>query len=336
MSPLLRTALLAAFLAASAPHAATQEPVAALSARGQIDRVFYREAGGARVSVGAPGAVGHDVLNLEPGTQVWVDNGAEASAVIVYAPSGRRVALGPGGRHRVGPAEPDAPQKLLTVLGEAARSLVAMLGRRAEGPEATGFNHNLSRGARGPVVVLTDAGRPWPLLPGAAPLAWDGKESGRRGDVVRLWSGVSDADCTGGDLASESSPYADGVRSRPSRPVFTGRALLVPDVPYRIDLVGADGAARASACVRVANPSRAEGTGRDVRLLERAVEVGPATSAGGPGVHREADLLVAALLAERGFVPDALLRLDGALASAPDDVGAGRLRDAIRASHPAP
>jgi len=258
------------------------------------------------------------------GDEVRVGSGGRA--VVAYADGGPRVSVSAGGRYRV-QAQPVRPVRLLAVLGEAARALAAMLGGRTDGLTSPGEAPVVSRGPWAPALPAPPGGRPWPVLPGADPLVWDG--DGLRGDAVRLWAGVSEADCSGGTLESEAP--AGGTSERP---VFSGRAALRPGVSYRLDLVSARGAPRATACVRPVLPDEAEAAERDVRSVERAYAAGRAGPGPDPGRDPGpgADALVAALLAERGFVPDALLRLDRALADGSDNAEAlRRVRAAIRA-----
>lgn len=324
----LLMALAVAILTASCPRA---QDVAVLSARGQLGHVFYQRAGGARTAMSQRGAVGSDVLNLRPGDQVWIDAGARASAAVVYADSGVRVALGAGGRHRIRRPTRTRPG-LTAVLGEAARALITMLSRRDQAPTDTGFSHAVSRGQWAPALVIPDASRPWNVLPGAAPLAWDGATDGRAGDTVRLWTTASAADCSAETLVSDAPLSTDDPDGRP---VFDARAALEPGRPYRIELVSAGGRTRAAGCVWIVPASHAEPLLRAAAALGTAAEARPAASAEvAPRAAADpaTEVLAAALLADRGFVPDALLRLGRALALDPDDVGAARLQAAIRAS----
>ena len=327
LSPPLRTALATALLATLAPAALAQDYVATLSARGQLGRIFYQRADGREGAVGPQGSVGQDVLNLGAGDRVWIGGDARAEALVVYARDGERVTLGPGGRHRVRAAAAPTAGWVLGVLGEAARAVIALLRVRPEGKVAEGLAHGRARGPWAPALVLPARGRPgggpWSVLPGGDPLAWEGVDAGRAGDSVRLWVDVSPGDCTGGTPVA-ALPRGPAGLGGGSRPVYPDRAALLPGVPYRIELVGAGGRPRASACFRFAPPAEAEAVRHAVRAVEREVDARLPGGSSGP--------LVAALLAGRGFVPDALLRLDRALADNSDDVGALRLQDAIRAS----
>ena len=315
-----------------------------MSARGQLGRVFYQRSGGPRTAVGRPAASGADVQRLAPGDRVWIVSGARASAVIVYAGTGIRVQLGPGGRHTVRRPPTASHAGARSVVGQAVRALIAVLGRRADAP-ASGVRvgHDTSRGPEEPpVLVLPDAHRPWSVLPGSDPLTWAGEVVRHAGDRVRLWSGTSEPGCAGGTLASDEplAPGSGGLST--SRPVYDRRAALLPGTHYRLELVSARGETRAAGCVRTAPPADAEATVQATEALVEAL-AGPLPKADAPqhstgrwDAEQGGGVLAAALLAERGFVPDALLLLDRALALDPEDWGAVRLQDAIRASALAP